>query len=149
MGSRFAVLASLIFSLAAFGLLPIGLFTYACLVPIDVSGSPAGGLLPAPVREFKERDEVAFPAHFLLGRALEGARCNPVAVGFQLIKAGAHANTDAEVRDAGSVLALSRSRAADRQGFDDQVCAVLGGGFARPQQEEVAKLAGTSCNLSS
>src|SRR5262245_4023912 len=82
--------------------LPMGLFTYTCFVPVDVSGSPTGGLLPPVIREFKNRDEVAYPLHLLLGRALEGARCNPVAAGFQLIKAGAHANTREEVTNAGA-----------------------------------------------
>jgi hypothetical protein len=137
----------LLIGIVAFGLLAAAEFTYACTVPIDISGSSTGGLLPPPIHEFKEQDFIAYPTHMLLGRALEGARCNPVAVGFQVVKAGAHANTPAEVDAAGAILTLSRRRADDPQRFDEEVCAMLGGAYARPQQEEVTRLAGTDCRL--
>ena len=43
----------------------------------------------------KQRDELAYPAHATLGTIREVAGCSPTAAGFQWIKAGFHAPSEA------------------------------------------------------
>lgn len=113
-----------------------------CAEPTDVSGTTR---LPAWLTALKNRDEIAYPAHAILGTLLDEAGCPPVVVGLQWIKAGAHARTEHDVEAAGTGLAVARARAVQPEAFDAALCRFIGSGFANAQQEAVVRRSSMAC----
>jgi hypothetical protein len=113
-----------------------------CREPVDVSGTTE---LLGWLTALKSRDELAYPAHTLLGTLLNDRGCSPTAAGLQWIKAGAHARTEHEVAAAGQGLAVARTRASQTEAFDAALCGYVVNGFANTQQEAVARRADVRC----
>jgi len=114
----------------------------ACSEPIDVSGTTR---LPAWLVAIKERDEIAYPSHALVGTILNDAGCSPTAVGLQWLKAGAHARTEQEIMTAEQGLSVARARADPTETFDARLCAFMTNGYANAQQEAITRGAGLRC----
>ena len=114
----------------------------ACREPIDVSGTTR---LPAWLVAIKERDELAYPAHAIVGAVLTQAGCSPIAAGLQWLKAGAHARTEQEIMTAEQGLSVARARADPTETFDARLCAYMVDGYANAQQEAVTRGAGLRC----
>jgi hypothetical protein len=108
---RRGLTALLVLLLVAGGL--VG-FRRVCGSPLDISGAASRGAiwLPQWVLEWKQQDDLAYPAHSSFARLLESANCAPEAVGVQWIKAGWHARNDQELAAAidGMKRALARSQ---------------------------------------
>jgi len=130
-----AVLALVLVLVVSYGQL-------ACREPIDVSGTTR---LPDWLVALKERDEIAYPAHAIVGAVLNQAGCSPIAVGLQWLKAGAHARTEQEIMTAEQGLSVARARADPTATFDARLCAFMTDGYANTQQEAVTRGAGLRC----
>jgi hypothetical protein len=115
-----------------------------CQEPIDVSGTTR---VPGWFSTLKNRDEIAYPAHAMLGDLLNRTSCSPLAAGLQWLKASAHARTEQDVAVAGQGLVTARGRAAQAEAFDAALCGFVGRGFARPQQESVTRHARVECGV--
>lgn len=137
-----------------------------CSEPLDVSGTvrrrdavlhaeerdeslhPAHGLFASIFEaawQVKQRDELAYPAHAMLGTILEASGCSPTAVGFQWIKAGFHARSEAELERIASGLVKARQRSLDPGEFRVALCDYLATGLDHPGLDRVARTAGLDC----
>jgi hypothetical protein len=114
-----------------------------CAQPTDISGTTR---LPAWLTALKNRDEIAYPLHAILGTLLNDAGCPPVVAGLQWVKAGAHTRTEQDIEAAGTGLASSRARAGQPEAFDAALCQFIGSGFANPRQEAVVRRSGLDCS---
>ena len=114
-----------------------------CAEPLDVSGTRS---LPRVLSGIKARDEIAYPAHVLLGSILERVGCDPTATALQWLKAAAHARSDRDARHAAAGIASARGRAPAGTDFRVRLCSYVGKGFARPEQAPAAALADLSCD---
>ena len=141
-GRRWALLMGV---LIVAGIVLFGaLATRTCAQPTDISGTTR---LPAWLTALKNRDEIAYPAHAILGTLLDDAGCPPVVAGLQWVKAGAHARTEQEIEAAGAGLTSARTRASQAETFDAELCRFIGSGFANPRQEAVVRRSGLDCRL--
>jgi hypothetical protein len=122
--------------------LVVDLANRTCAQPTDVSGTTR---LPAWLIALKNRDELAYPAHALLGTLLNDAGCPPVVAGLQWVKAGAHARNEHDIEAAGAGLAVARERASQPETFDATLCQFMAGGFANTRQEAVVRRAALDC----
>lgn len=113
-----------------------------CVEPLDVSGTTR---LPAEVASIKNRDDIAYPAHVILGTVLERLGCQPTATALQWFKAAAHARTDAELEltAQGIVAATRRSRSASE--IETIFCAAVANGMAGAKQATALAEAGFRC----
>ena len=93
----------------------------------------------------KQRDELAYPAHAMLGTILEVAGCSPVAAGFQWIKAGFHARSEAELERVARGLAEARQRSLEPSAFRATLCDYLAKGGDHPGMDWVVRTAGLDC----
>lgn len=132
------ILALIFLSITALG-------ARACTEPIDVSGTVS---LPRVIAEFKKRDEIAFPAHAILGSALGRFSCQPLAIGLQWLKAAGHARSQVDVDLVGRELAALRTREVDSNEVDDFLCLHVRMGVVNANQFAAIQKAGLHCPVS-
>jgi hypothetical protein len=121
-----------------------GFAARVCAEPLDVSGTRS---LPRVVSLMKQIDEIAYPAHAVLGLALEGLDCDPLATGLQWLKAAAHARSAVDVSRAAAGMARAELRSSDVGRFRTRLCAFVGRTYARPEQASAVREAGLTCSL--
>jgi hypothetical protein len=124
-------------------LLPIGVLTMRlCERPLDTSGSTH---VPAWLARIKEGDDVAFPAHMLLGTLLQAAGCDGVASGLQWLKAAAHARSAGEIERSAAGLRAVAAYLGSITALDEQLCPFVASGYANARQRQAADQAGLVC----
>jgi hypothetical protein len=111
--------------------------------PFDVGSSIP---LPDVVRDLKDHDNLAYPAHRWLGTLLERLHYPPEAVGVQWVKAAYHAPTDADVRRAARSLAEARLRAPSADAFRTAVCERVAYATRGGRQRVALLAAGVVCD---
>lgn len=115
-----------------------------CTAPLDVGGTTR---LPAWAVALKSQDDVAYPAHAVVGTLLDRLACNPAGAGLQWLKAAAHARTSAEVERSAQGLAAAKERSESARAFDASVCQFVTGALG-PGQRAAAARAGLPCGES-
>lgn len=114
----------------------------ACREPVDISGGmERSDWLDA----IKSYDVLWYMPHVVVATVLSDAGCSPLATALQWLKAGAHATTEHEVMTVAGGLAAARARVDRATTFDVRLCRFAANGFARPQQQTAAHLAGINC----
>ena len=130
--------------------IPVGLLP-TCLLAASLCEQPLGSgtptRFPAWLTRIKERDDVAFPAHALLGTMLHTARCHAAASGLQWLKAAAHARSAAEIERSAAGMRSSAACLGSVSALAAQLCPFVKGGFANPRQSQAAAQAGLACSL--
>jgi hypothetical protein len=93
----------------------------------------------------KQRDELAYPARAMLGTILEVVGCSPIAAAFQWIKAGFHAQSEAQRERVARGLAAARQRSPEPTEFRERLCDYLRKGGDHPGMDRVISKAELDC----
>jgi hypothetical protein len=125
-------------------LFPIGFLTAGLRQHLLDGGTPMR--LPAWLIRIKEQDDVAFPAHALLGAVFRVAGCNAAASGLQWLKAAAHARNPGEVEQSVAGLRSAAQCLGSVAALAERLCPLVHGGYANVRQRRAVDGAGLGCS---